>query len=433
MVRPMVRGVIGSPYGGSSFHDGISYSAETGRVVLKAVGAAPTITTLTSAFTFTGGNQSMYRASSGLLVQAVTDTPRIEYDASGNCLGLLMEAARTNLCLQSQDLTTTWADVNTVVISANSTTAPDGTLTADTITDNGGGSIKGKEQSFTVANDSLTHTASVFILKTSGGTSMTAKLSVLLSGGTGVNTNVYLNTDTGVIGSGTATVENYGLYWRVSASVTNNTTGNTTLRVQYYPAVNTHGVYTDNVAVQGSSVVWGFQLEKASFASSYIPTTTVAVARTADRCIRTLSSEFSATAGTLVIAGDVTNSVGATPALAAFHNNAGTGAEEMILYANAGARRWLVTDGGVAQGNVLGGSITDGVAGKMASVYAANDLDLAVNGTMSGLQDTSATLPTITHLDLMRQDASAITLGHIRRLDYYPTRQPNAFLQSATS
>jgi hypothetical protein len=416
---------------GDQVHDGISFDAGTGRVIVKAPGAAAQIGSLTSLFTFTGGNQSMYRGPSGLLVQSVTNTPRIEYDANGSVLGLLMEAARTNLCLQSQDLTTTWADVNTVVITANSTTAPDGTSTADTITDNGAASIKGKQQTFVVANDSLDHTGSVFILKTSGGTSTTSKISLLLTGGTPVSTNIYFNTDTGVVGSGTAIVENYGLYWRVAAKVTNNTTGNTALAFQYYPAVDTFGSYTDNIAAQGSSVLWGFQLEKASFASSYIPTTTVSVARTADSCIRTLGSEFSATAGTAIVGYDVIDVAGSTPVPAQFDN--GTAANRTLFYLDTILSNMLVQDAGVTQANPTQARPANRTFIKQAMAWATNDFAFSSAGS-APTTDALGTIPAMTSLRLGGNISGVDNLnGHIRTFDYYPSRLTNAQLQALSA
>jgi hypothetical protein len=69
----------------------------------------------------------------------------------------------------------------------------------------------------------------------------------------------------------------------------------------------------------------------------------------------------------------------------------------------------------------------------MACVYAVNDIDLAVSGTISGDAGTSATLPTVTRLDLLRQDAVGSSFGHILRFDYYPTRLENGFLTAVTS
>ena len=417
--------------GSSGYEDGIHLDFARGTYYVKAANNAPTNAALTSLFTFTGGNQSMYMGPSGLLVQSVTNTPRIEYDANGNCLGLLMEAARTNLCPQSQTLGTTWGTV-TASISSNSgvSTAPDGSSTADVLVEDA------TPTTVHQVSQGITFTAlTVYTFSIWAKARERSFIELRYSAGFGSVVLAYFNLTTGAVGttSGTTStsVTAYQNGWyRCSITATSGAApagGEVVIRLanadggETYSGDNTSGVY-----------LWGAQVEAGAFHSSYIPTTTGSVARTADRCLRTLGSEFSASAGTLVVQGDVANSVGATPAIVALHNNAGTGAEEMILYANAGARRWIVTDGGVAQGNVLAGSITDGASGKMAAVYTANDLDLAVNGVMSGVQDTSATLPTVTRMDLMRQDASAITLGHILRLDYWPERKSNTYLQQAT-
>lgn len=437
LVRPMVRSGAVGPYGGATYQDGIHLNFASGNTTsgyyVKAVGAAPTVSPLTSLFTFTGGNQSMYMGPAGLLVASATNTPRIEYDASGNCLGLLMEAARTNLWLQSQTFdNASWTKLRSSV-SADTIAAPDGTTTADTFVEDGSAATTHLLRQDVTVVSGTAYTATIWA-------KAKERTQVAFQFG---SENACFNFEAGIFtlsGSGTAatlsgsptavTIQAFPNGWyrcRVSATAAASAVAGLRL---FLASGGTTTYSGDNAS---GAYIWGAQLEAGAFASSYIPTTTVFVARTADRCIRALSSEFSASTGTFAVVGDITNSVGATPAIFAAHNNAGTGAEEMILYANAGARRWLVTDGGVAQGNVLGGSISDGVAGKMACVYAANDLDLAVNGTMSGLQDTSATLPTITHLDLMRQDASAISLGHILRFDYWPERKANAFLVSAST
>ena len=422
--------------GSSGYEDGIHLDFARGTYYVKAANNAPTNAALTSLFTFTGGNESMYMGPAGLLVQSVTNTPRIEYNSSGGCLGLLMEPARTNLCLQSQNIATTWGNDNSSE-TVDATTAPDGVpLSADLLVENGAGTRHGIFQGVTVVAGS-TYTFSVFVKSKE----RTACMITIDDAATGlIGCKVYANLATGAVSGGVAlttgtytgsTITALANGW-YRVTLTGTPGGAITAARVIVHMCNPAGTETYTGDSASGMYVWGGQMELGSFASSYIPTTTVSVARTADRCIRTLSTEFSASAGTLVVQGDVANSVGATPAIVALHNNAGTGAEEMILYANAGARRWIVTDGGVAQGNVLAGSITDGASGKMAAVYTANDLDLAVNGVMSGVQDTSATLPTVTRMDLMRQDASAITLGHILRLDYWPERKSNTYLQQAT-
>ena len=57
--------------------------------------------------------------------------PRIEYDASGNCLGLLVEEARTNQATHSEDLTVSaWGLMPNSFRNSTNSIAPDGTAGA---------------------------------------------------------------------------------------------------------------------------------------------------------------------------------------------------------------------------------------------------------------------------------------------------------------
>ena len=50
--------------------------------------------------TFSRASTGTYLDSDGLLKSAATNTPRVEYDAQGNRLGLLVEEARTNYAMR---------------------------------------------------------------------------------------------------------------------------------------------------------------------------------------------------------------------------------------------------------------------------------------------------------------------------------------------
>lgn len=434
MVRPMVRGVIGSPYGGSTYHDGISYSAETGRVVIKAVGAAPTITTLTSAFTFTGGNQSMYMGPAGLLVQSVTNTPRIEYDASGNCLGLLMEASRTNLMTYSQDLSgADWSSLGST-LSSNSATAPDGTTTADLVTEDGGSSAHGYVNNRTLATSTVYTTS--FWAKPNGRT-----FAIMRYTGTG-----WLNSDQaaffnltgsgslGTRGTGvTATITAYpnGWYRCTSTYTTAASSGTGSGSRLAFSSADTTQIYAGNSS--SGMYFWGVQQEAGQFASSYIPTTTTSVARTADSCIRTLGSEFSATAGTVIVQGRQPggNSTSRQPV---FSFDDGT-ANNRIPFVRPGSSSLLqlrIDTGGVNQ-SANGDTVTNSAVFKAAGAWQSNDIAFVLNAGVIQT-DAAATIPTVTTLGLGYESGSVLQMnGHIRAFDYYPVRLPNAFLQLASA
>jgi hypothetical protein len=389
----MVRGVIGSPYGGSSFHDGISYSAETGRVVLKAVGSAPTLTTLTSAFTFTGGNQSMYMGPAGLLVQSVTNTPRIEYDASGNCLGLLMEASRTNLALHSDDHTNAaWVKSN--MTTAKTSTGPDGVASSATRLTASAGNATSLQ---TVVSASATRASSVWMRRITG----TGNIDMTLDNGVGWTTKTLTSS------------------WA---------------RFDISQAAVTNPVFGIRIVTSGDAIdVYGNQMESAAFASSLIPTTTVSVARTADSCIRTLGSEFSATAGTVVVQGRASG--GQAVGIGQCVWSLWTDVNNRYTYvrpATSDFARFTVNNVGANQAT-LDATFTNSASFKAASAWVANDFATTINGA-AVLTDGAGTLPAIAVLGLGELgDTSSTMNGHIRRFDYYPTRQTNAFLVSAST
>ena len=203
--------------------------------------------------------------------------------------GLLIEGARTNLCLQSNALTTTWAASGTPAATQNAI-GPDGGTTAWTLTDNDAGSTEYIYQNivFTAAD----YTLSFFVKKTTGAqssypvafwyTSTTNLAAVTVDTSNGVATAWTAWTGfTGVGGTATCVSHNAD-YWRVSLTHTKTVTSYT---LALAPAGTTNATQSTGVpdtAAQGSAVFYGAQVELGSFASSYIATTTIAVARAAD-------------------------------------------------------------------------------------------------------------------------------------------------------
>jgi hypothetical protein len=88
-------------------------------------------------------------------------------------------------------------------------------------------------------------------------------------------------------------------------------------------------------------------------------------------------------------------------------------------------------DNGVNQTNTSMGTITANM-NKGAYAYALNDLAASLNGA-AVVTDATATMPTMTRMNLGKSfDNSNFLVGHIRRLDYWPSRMPNDFLQAKT-
>jgi len=172
------------------------------------------------------------------------------------------------------------------------------------------------------------------------------------------------------------------------------------------------------------------QLEAGSFPTSYIPTTTASVVRSADVCSYTdVSSFYNPAAGTLV--GDLilyTPSTSSAPEL--FRFGAGNNRIQLgVTSVATEAIRPFIISGGTTTYNSTQGTIVAGTSRKVALTFATNDAISCLNGTL-GTQDTSVTMPVSISQAFI--GASALT-GHIASIRYYKKRLPNAKLQALTA
>lgn len=221
--------------------------------------------------------------SAGVLGSFGANVPLIGYQ--NGLYGERVEGAGANLCLRSQEFdNATWTQSGAPSVTADSTAAPDGTTTADTLTDSNAAAASFLMQAMTVPNDSTTWCFSAFIKKT-GALSVYPALRVLFVGGTPPNTAIVtVNTQTGAVASVDALASgalDYGGWWRVWFSFANNSTGNTSLNCRVYPARSSTLSTTPDVAATGSQVVWGAQLENTAYPTSYMPTTSASASRAA--------------------------------------------------------------------------------------------------------------------------------------------------------
>lgn len=158
----------------------------------------------------------------------------------------------TNSLPDSFDLTT-WNQTGTAVSALDANGLTGAPNTASTLTDNDGAAFEFVEKLTTVANDSATHTLEAWIAKDSDETRFPDLLAQLVGGST-VTESGHLNTSSGVGGSrhsSAVVVVDRGLWWQMLVPVTNNSSGNTSLRYRLYPAI-TDVFETTDVAATGS-------------------------------------------------------------------------------------------------------------------------------------------------------------------------------------
>jgi hypothetical protein len=254
------------------------------------------------------GNTATRVNSSGLIETVNANIPRLDY-LDGTCPKLLLEPQRTNLILQSQDISSaSWSKPSSPVIVTNVAIAPDGTTTADSIQSTDTSGFKSIKQTNSVTANS-TFTFSFFVKKETVRTNY-GGVGISLSGGTvkyvfvvfdetnGTQINLTNSTITPILKT-----EIFGNYYRFIITATDNGS-NTTLTSEIYSTLSTNGI-SYNIAIGSARTIWGSQLEVGSFATSYIPTTTASVTRNADNCSKTaISSLLNTSQGTVYLKGN---------------------------------------------------------------------------------------------------------------------------------
>ena len=181
----------------------------------------------------------------------------------------------TNLMLYSEmlDNTSVWTRLSSPTVTANNDTAPDGTETADDITDPST-SYSGIQQAFTGISG-VQYATSLYLKKIS--VAPTSYPAIQLARGDGTLTTIIINLQTGAIntlvGGSRVAPDSYsavsdGDYWRIT-SVT--TSAGSSMSYTLYPAFSLNGTSATATAT-GTVTAWGGQIEASSSAGTYVRT-----------------------------------------------------------------------------------------------------------------------------------------------------------------
>jgi hypothetical protein len=367
----------------------------------------------------------------------INSAPRFDHDpTTGESLGLLVEEARTNLILQSENLSTTWTNVNTSE-AINVATAPDGTTTADKLITNNGVASVSSYITQTVAKSAAatTYTYSVFAKTGDTGTGTVQLLAVDTASSANRATSIFSTVSGTIVNAasvnGTFTNASSIItpladgWYRFSLTFTTGT--ETSINLRLYSRLPTTG--------NGSSglLLWGAQLEAGAFATSYIPTVAATVTRAADISTSVATSVFE---NSWYRQDEGTVFVEASPkANAAFVGfNDGTTSNRIRL-AHTGTTAALAVN---VTGGALQFSINSGVAsfplntqGKAALAMKASDFALV--GNTSSVVTSTGLMPSINQATIGSSiGTTTFVNGTIKRLTYFPTRLGNEVLQRIT-
>jgi len=182
--------------------------------------------------------------------------------------GKTVAKAEENLLIRSQEFNVAPWDSSRVTLGTNSDVSPDGTTTAESVTQSTGQTTAGwVRQSVTVASGAVT--ISVFA-KPNG-----KNFLIINEGlGTGSGRNTWFNVATGAVGTSdaghTASISaSANGYYRCTITLTANAARTSTVLLYCADTDNSFTV-TDS----GGIFLWGAQLEQRSAVTAYTPTTT---------------------------------------------------------------------------------------------------------------------------------------------------------------
>jgi hypothetical protein len=224
---------------------------------------------------FNSASLDLHFAKTKSLVDATTGANLVDFTraSSGTYVDSegVIRTATTNLLLRSEEFETTWGTTN-ASIAANTATAPNGTVTADTLIEDSttGGHVV--VQSISGAPDNTSFTSSCYCKALTR-----SWVAVTVVGKNGSINRVWFNLANGSQGTTNGTVTNFSAvsvgdgWYRIAVTASSATGGgNLGMRISLGSADNTPSYTGDGTS---GIYIWGAQLEQSTTVGEYIPTT----------------------------------------------------------------------------------------------------------------------------------------------------------------
>ena len=378
---------------------------------------------------FTRGSTATFVGSNGLIQTAAINAPRFDHDpVTLACKGLLIEEGRTNSVADSNSFNN-WLNLNSTV-ATSSVVTPEGTANAWKVAEDSILNIHTVSRAFTAVSGT-TYTASVWLKPAENGFAF-----VGLAGGGFVSTFISVNLSTGAVSTalgtpiGASSVSHSNGWWRVSFSLAATASLSSIIAIRLSRDGNwANSSYLGN-GVNGM-YVYGAQVEAGSFPTSYIPTTTGSVVRSADVCSITTAGWSNAGNDTMVAEYFVRNFLSGSVVL----EGSPAVSWMSVSFLAVNQQRNLYRHGGTSN-RVDAVSGTDSVSLTSINKTALTSGEqIALNGSLSQTlfgDPSQADISTSLSIGSRGNGASFFLNGHIAALRYYKKRLPNAKLQALT-
>ena len=348
--------------------------------------------------------------------------PRIEYDADGNVLGLLVEEARTNLSPNS-NFNTGWTSSNSS-LETDAAVSPDGAVNA----------VKLK-----VTTSSTHHSIYESVAGGTYAVSVFAKAGeyagIQITGVQTTNDHACFNLVDGTAyhtgtNASNAAIEDVGNGWYRCSAVIPVTIGN--LYIAVTDGVSTAWLPTFAGANATDGIyIYGAQIEAGAFPTSYIPTAGATATRSADLAgIPVSAFGYNQSEGTVVVGYQTATNVGTTRVVELVSDGSnritvlnGAPSEQLNTFINVSG----VTTANFNTANAATSGFNIG-----AVSFKEDDIAMTLNGG-TVISDTSSGVPYSDNINIGSSIAGGKLNGHVKSIRYYPRRLTNAQLQELTT
>ena len=357
--------------------------------------------------------------SQGLIETVASGVSRLNYPMIDGvvkgCPHHILEPQRTNYVTYSNGFTdSSWLPTGATVVSG--VISPDGTSNAFTLSNTASSGIIQKAVSLTGLR-----VVSIFAKK---GTHRYLRIGAY--GGT----NSYANFDleNGVVADGVnANIEYYGNGWyRCICHSADGTTGG----VQIFPSNNTIGAATTNGSIQ----IYGVQLEQGSYPTSYIPTTTSAVTRSAETANGSGDANtFNDSEGVLMVEVSSLSELDVTARYIQISDGTSTpNGIQLRYYTTTNLLQVLYYTNSAYQAVLSYTLPNSSENNKIAFKYKENDFALWVNGLEVGTDTNGLVGATLSQLKFDYNNFSDF-YGNTKQIQYFDTTLTDSELEQLTS
>lgn len=336
-----------------------------------------TLGSLPSGVSFTRASTGYRYNASGVLVSETTDVPRFDYDpVTLASRGLLLEDAATSLVTYSEQMNNAAWGKTGGTISADTATAPDGTLTADALVENSATSLHNVGRIPTYANATTYVHAARFKPDTRGWVALFCDTGRFGGGG-----YTYFNLTTGAVGSVSAgmtpfIVQDAAGFWVCAVIGTTISSGGGNFSANL--ATGNGGATYSGDGVS-KAFVWGINIVAADVLSSYIKTVGATATRAADIALITNPSGLADQCKVIKFRTPRRISGGAVN-VAWQRDDGTTNNRELVRYGSDGKIHVIASVGGVDQCDLDMGAVAADTDVTIAARFTAGAFAASLNG-----------------------------------------------------